>query len=74
MDFSGKTKIMAGRQNIFIVKNGNDLIWSDFLTYLLLFIIFFYYMVCEAIDTAASPGLLCQHTQHLPLVLGKPWL
>jgi hypothetical protein len=26
MDFSGKTKIMAGRQNIFIVKNGNDLI------------------------------------------------
>jgi hypothetical protein len=25
------------------------------------FSLFFYYLVCEAIGTAATPGLLCQH-------------
>jgi hypothetical protein len=28
--------------------------------YVIFIIIFFYYLVCEAIGTAATPGLLCQ--------------
>jgi hypothetical protein len=34
-------------------------------------IIFFYYLVCEAIGTAATPGLLCQPRVILKMIVEK---
>jgi hypothetical protein len=33
--------------------------------------IFFYYLVCEAIGTAASPGLLCQPRVIVKMIVDK---
>jgi hypothetical protein len=37
----------------------------------LLFFLFFYYLVCEAIGTAAIPGLLCQPWVIVKMIVEK---
>jgi hypothetical protein len=37
----------------------------------LFFIIFFYYLVCEAVGTAATPGLLCQPRVKAKMIVEK---
>jgi hypothetical protein len=39
--------------------------------YCLVEIYYFYYLVCEAIDTAATPGLLCQPRVIVMMVVEK---
>jgi hypothetical protein len=41
---------------------------SDFVRYIILF---FYYLVCEAIGTAATPGLLCQPQVIVKMIVEK---
>jgi hypothetical protein len=36
-----------------------------------LFIFFIYYLVCETIGTAATPGLLCQHRVKVRMIVEK---
>jgi hypothetical protein len=39
--------------------------------YLLTHLLFYYYLVCEAIGTAATPGLLCQPRAIVKMVVEK---
>jgi hypothetical protein len=52
---------------LIIILKGNEYI------YLLcaIFIIYYFYLVCEAIGTAATPGLLCQPRVIVKMIVEK---
>jgi hypothetical protein len=50
-------------------KPSTDFIWGTGPRLILIF--FFLYMVCEAIGTAATPGLLCQPRVIVKMVVEK---